>query len=277
MVSPPVTVVKGDVSLLSRECVAIVGTRQASYDGCNVTKKIAKDLAEYGYVVVSGMARGIDAYAHYGSMSKGTVAILAGGVDHIYPKENSKLYHELCEKGAVMSEVPIGTPPVTSSFPQRNRIISGMSEAIVVVEAAKKSGSLITARLALEQGREVMAVPGSPSDPRCNGTNYLIKNGASLIENADDVVDVLRSIPKPDMLREEYKGIPYSEIPDIPSDDEISKHKSSVFEKLSHTPVSMEDIIKHSGIPIRVLDIVLVELELEGRITIEYGNKVVLR
>jgi len=182
----------GDASLLQRDCLAVVGARNASTNGRTLARNLAKDVVAGGFAIVSGMARGIDAAAHEGALELGTIAILAGGADVVYPRENAQLYEAIRKRGLIVSEMPCGTQPQARHFPRRNRIISGMCLGVLVVEAALRSGSLITARLAGEQGRDVFAVPGSPLDPRCRGTNDLIRNGAILTECADDILAELR-------------------------------------------------------------------------------------
>ncbi len=189
--APPVLTVLGRPDLLSPPIVAVVGARNASANGRRLARELAAGLGEAGIVVASGMARGIDAAAHLGALDSGTVAVLAGGADIVYPEENRGLYDAMRTRGAILAELPLGAEPQARHFPRRNRIISGLALGVVVVEAAAKSGSLITARYALEQGREVFAVPGSPLDPRCRGCNDLLRNGATLTETAADVVDQL--------------------------------------------------------------------------------------
>ena len=188
---PPVIALRGRIDLLASDCIAVVGARNASANGLHFAERLAAGLGAAGLTVVSGMARGIDARAHTGALATGTVAIMGGGVDVLYPKENRSLFERLLGEGAVVSEAPLGTVPIGRHFPRRNRIIAGFSRGVVVVEGAARSGSLITARLALEQGREVMAVPGSPLDPRSSGPNRLIRQGATLVESADDVLEAL--------------------------------------------------------------------------------------
>lgn len=193
---PPILTVLGDVELLGKEQVAIVGNRQSSSAAMKFTQKISSELCAKNYVITSGLARGIDSAAHQGALSSNgkTIAVLAGGVDHIYPPENKKMYQHILETGAVVSEMPLGTVPTQNHFPRRNRIVSGLSLGTFVVEAAKRSGSLITARLASEQGREVFAMPGSPADMRSSGPNYLIQNGATMVQTVDDIIDNLPSM-----------------------------------------------------------------------------------
>src|SRR5690348_1336856 len=189
--APPVLTVLGNPALLQAPIVAVVGARNASANGRRIASELSAGLGEAGIVVASGMARGIDAAAHLGALDSGSVAVVAGGADIVYPEENRGLYDALVERGAVVAELPLGTEPQARHFPRRNRIISGMARGVVVVEAAAKSGSLITARFALEQGREVFAVPGSPLDPRSRGCNDLLRHGATLTESAADVLSQL--------------------------------------------------------------------------------------
>ncbi|MCP4922440.1 MAG: DNA-protecting protein DprA [bacterium] len=187
--APPVISVLGPLSLNHEKVVAIVGARNASANGCRLTHRWAQELGEQGYIVTSGLARGIDTAAHRGALITGTVAVLAGGLDRIYPPENKDLYRQISEIGCIISESPLGVKPQANLFPKRNRIVSGLSLGVVVVEAAVRSGSLITAQCALEQGREVMAIPGSPEDPRSHGTNHLLKQGATLVYNVQSITD----------------------------------------------------------------------------------------
>ncbi|MGD9923488.1 MAG: DNA-processing protein DprA, partial [Pseudorhodoplanes sp.] len=192
--APPLISVRGRVGVLKSPMVAIVGSRNASAAGAKFASQIARELGDAAFVVVSGLARGIDAAAHRASLGRGTVAVLAGGQDCIYPPEHATLVEQLLEQGAAISEMPFGWEPRARDFPRRNRLIAGLSLGVVVIEAARRSGSLITARLALEQGREVFAVPGSPLDPRCEGTNGLLKQGAALVTETSDVLNVLAPI-----------------------------------------------------------------------------------
>lgn len=193
--APPVLATCGDISLLQRPMIGIVGARNASTNGRRLAQKLARELGQAGYVIVSGLARGIDTAAHEAALETGTIAILANGVDVIYPPENQKLYNDIAANGLLISENPMGTEPVAGFFPRRNRIISGLCRGVIIIEAAMKSGSLITARFALDQGREVFAIPGSPLDPRANGPNHLIKTGqAHLVENTEDVLNILNDL-----------------------------------------------------------------------------------
>ncbi len=268
---PPALSVLGDVTILSREMVAIVGARNASALGKTFASRLAADLAEADVVVVSGMARGIDTAAHQGALGGGTCAVVAGGVDIIYPPENAPLYKRLTTEGIVVSEIPLGEQPQARHFPRRNRIVSGMARGVVVVEAAEGSGSLITARFALEQNREVFAVPGSPLDPRAKGANRLLREGATLTETADDVLAVLRPImgggfgepAGPDQM-------PASSI----GDAEVDRIRAAVIEALGPAPVRVDELIRQCGAPAPAVLAVLLELELAGRLARHAGNEV---
>ncbi len=250
--APPVLTVLGRAELLNAPIVAVVGARNASANGRRLARELAVGLGEGGVVVASGMARGIDAAAHLGALATGSVAVVAGGVDIVYPDENRGLYEALTRDGAVVAELPLGSEPQARHFPRRNRIISGLALGVVVVEAAAKSGSLITARYALEQGREVFAVPGSPLDPRCRGANDLLRNGASLTENAADVIAQLGPLlhghppPPPGSPRRSRacrcrrgSRLPRRAIP-ISADAALDL----LVEKLSPTPVAVDELVR---------------------------------
>ncbi len=273
--APPVITVRGHVHLLAKKSVAIVGARNASINGCKFAGQLARELGEGGLLVVSGLARGIDGAAHAGALETGTVGVQGGGVDVIYPKENESLYKEMCERGCVLSEPKIGTQPQARHFPRRNRIISGMARAIVVVEASPRSGSLITARMALEQGREVFAVPGSPLDPRSKGTNTLIRDGAFLVENAQNIFDELNSVQKTPL--QERKNTYYQEVDVVsPCEGELVEARTIIVKSLSPTPVFVDEIIRQCQISASVVQTVLLELELAGHLERHPGNKVSL-
>jgi DNA processing protein len=266
---PPLISVLGRQEVLAQEMIAIVGARNASALGRKFAAGLAAGLGSAGLVVVSGMARGIDTAAHEGALPTGTAAVLAGGVDDIYPPENAKLYERIVERGIVVSEMPVGQKPQAKHFPRRNRIISGLARGVVVVEAAEGSGSLITANFALEQGREVFAVPGSPLDPRAKGTNRLLREGAILTESAEDVLDALQPIlghafrePADDRLCWDDDG-----------DDEIRRR---LVELLGPSPVGIDELVRQSGAAAAAVVSVLLELELAGRLTREPGNRVAL-
>jgi DNA processing protein len=249
--------------------VAVVGARNASANGIRFARQLAGELGGAGFGVVSGLARGIDAAAHRGSLVGGTVGVLAGGVDIVYPAENTGLYDEIVAQGAVISEMPPGLQPQARHFPQRNRIVAGMSLGVVVVEAALKSGSLITARLALEYGREVFAVPGSPLDPRARGSNDLLRQGATLTESAEDVVQALgaATVMAPLIAPEPTPQ---------PADSDIESALARVLEKLGPSPTPVDEIIRQCHLPPSVVHMALLELELAGRLTRHPGNLVSL-
>ncbi|HEY9081538.1 DNA-processing protein DprA [Magnetovibrio sp.] len=273
--APPLLSVLGHSHLLKKRTIAIVGARNASLNGKNFARQLAADLGAAGLLIASGMARGLDAAAHQGAMGTGTVAVLGGGVDVIYPRENEALYRELVERGAIVSEIELGTQPQARHFPRRNRIISGMGRGTVVVEASLKSGSLITARMALEQGREVFAVPGAPSDPRAAGCNKLIKDGANLTQNAEDVLEVLRPILQSPLS--EPKQLEFNKkIPSTPDEAEIGKARAEVQEMLSPAPVTVDELVRNCQFSLAAVSLVLLELELAGRLERHPGNRVSL-
>lgn len=278
--APPVLTLLGFPALLSRPCVGIVGARNASIVGRKMAEKLGRDLAEAGFTVVSGLARGIDTSAHQGALAGGatgggTVAVVAGGVDIIYPPENDGLYREIATRGAVLAESPLGTEPQARHFPRRNRLISGLSLGVVVVEAAVKSGSLITARFAGEQGREVFAVPGSPLDPRAQGCNRLIKEGAGLVENADDVINHLQgALHRP--FSEPSGGLFRPTTPAREDEIELEKARRLVTECLSPSPVLIDEVVRGCQLSAGVVLTVLLELELAGRLQRHPGGQVSL-
>ena len=270
---PPVLTVLGHVHLLHKPALAIVGARNASLNGRKFAEKLATDLAAKDYVIASGLARGIDAAAHQASLKTGTVAVVAGGADVIYPQENEKLYAEIKERGCIVAENPCGYPPQARDFPRRNRIISGLSQGTIIVEAALKSGSLITATYALEQGRDVFAVPGSPLDPRSTGTNKLLKDGATLIENADDV---LHALSYPLTLKENHSPAFAAPKSSTPSDVEIEKAHKIVLEALGPSPVGLDELVRECQVSASIVQFVLLDLELAGRIQRLPGSKIAL-
>jgi DNA processing protein len=265
--APMVLSFVGAAALLKREAVAVVGARNASTAGRGFARRIAADLAETGLVVVSGMARGIDAAAHSGAPDA-TVAVLAGGVDVIYPRENAELYALIRAQGLLVSEMPFGLQPQARHFPRRNRIISGLSRGVLVVEAALRSGSLITARLAAEQGRDVFAVPGSPLDPRCRGPNDLIRKGAVLTESVEDILSELSSA----FPRRAHPSAPRSEAERRPDGDVPDDLPGRILGLLGPSPVSVDDLIRDTGHPAGQVRGALLELELAGRIERRPGD-----
>jgi DNA processing protein len=267
--APPLLMAKGNLNLLDRPAVAIVGARNASAAACRFARGLAHDLGRHDLVVVSGLARGIDSAAHDGALESGTIGIIAGGIDVFYPPENQPRQEALFERGLVIAEMPPGTEPRARHFPYRNRIIAGIASGTVVVEAAPRSGSLITARLAAEAGREVMAVPGSPLDPRAQGCNQLIRDGATLVQNAADVVDELR----PAQARVASAADRYEAVAEEPSEDALG----AVEALLGPSPVPVDELIRLSGASSGAVQMALLELDLGGRLDRHAGGKVSLR
>ncbi|MBF0130586.1 MAG: DNA-protecting protein DprA [Alphaproteobacteria bacterium] len=277
--APPLLAVRGHLSLLRRPAVAVVGARNASATGRKIAWRLAADLSQAGLLVVSGLARGIDTAAHEGALAEGTAAANAGGVDTVYPPENAALYDRIVAQGVVVSEIPLGEQPQARHFPRRNRIVSGLSLGVVVVEAAARSGSLITARMALEQGREVFAVPGSPADPRAAGPNGLLRQGAFLVERADDVLSELQ--PRMKQPMEEPPGLGFVPRPagqELPPEDgaEMEACRSLVAASLGVTPVTVDEIVRQCQLSPSVVSLILLEMELAGRIERHPGHQVAL-
>lgn len=272
--APPVLTLKGRADLMAQSCIAMVGARNASAAGCRIAADIASDLSNDNHVIVSGLARGIDTAAHRASLARGTIGVVAGGLDVFYPSENEALQRQMGETGLVISEMPPGTSPKAQHFPRRNRIISGLSRGVVVVEAALRSGSLITARFALEQDRDVMAVPGSPLDPRSAGSNKLIKDGAPLVENARDVLNVLAA-PGQRRFMEHGNGLfDWQEDGFAEEPDETSRH--IILNALSPTPTPRDEIIRQTGLSPALVQVVLLELDLAGRLQRDAGDRICL-
>jgi DNA processing protein len=270
---PPIISVVGHVSQLGREMIGIVGARNASALGRKFAGTLAAELGAAGFVVVSGLARGIDTSAHEGSLASGTCAVIAGGIDVIYPPENAGLYERIKAEGTIISEMPFGQTPQARHFPRRNRLISGMARGVIVVEAAEGSGSLITANYALEQNREIFAVPGSPLDPRAKGANRLIREGATLIESAEDVVAVLRPMLGRDFREPDHT---HSSAPtdNRVLDAEADRIRKLIEEALGPAPVDVDELIRLAKAPVAVVLTVLLELELAGRLARHSGNRV---
>lgn len=272
--APPVIAVLGDAALLAAPAVAIVGARNASAAGRRVAEELAEDLADKGLCIVSGLARGIDTAAHEGALRSGpTVAVLPGGLDVPYPPENAKLVRRIADSGAVVAESPLGMAPVARHFPRRNRIVAGLCLGVVVVEAAHRSGTLITARMALEQGREVFAVPGSPLDPRARGSNDLIRQGAHLTETAADVLDHLPDAPRDgpifDPRRMAQIG-PDAAEPLGPPPEGLAE----LIELIGLSPVSVDEVLRRCHLSAPELQAALTDLELEGRVELLPGHRV---
>lgn len=282
--APPVISVKGRGDLLDRPAVAVVGARNASTAGRQYARTLARELGEADFAVVSGLARGIDTAAHVGALETGALAVLAGGIDAVYPPENADLQAEIAERGLLIAEQKVGRSPRAMHFPARNRLISGLSLGVVVVEAALRSGSLITARCALEQGREVFAAPGSPLDPRCRGSNGLIRDGAVLVQSAGDVTSALdlmtqsRQVPDrrtpdhraPDLPRPRPAAAP------APDDGCPDDSRGRVAAALSPTPVTVDELLRHCRLTLPALLTILLELEAAGNLHRHPGNRVSL-
>jgi DNA processing protein len=264
--APPLLWCLGRTDLLARPMVALVGARNASSLGMRMARKLAADLTEHGYVVVSGLARGIDTAAHLGALAGGTVAVQAGGVDVIYPVDNTQLSHDIAKQGLRLSEMPMGMQPQARHFPARNRIISGLAQAVVVVEAAARSGSLITARNALDQARDVLAVPGHPFDARAAGCNMLLRDGATLVRGVDDVIEALAP-----------HSAAVSTVPDPapqprPALRNIAALHAMILQRLGPAPVAEDQLLRDLAVPATEVAPALVDLELDGKITRQSGG-----
>jgi DNA processing protein len=301
--APPLIAIVGDPEVLNRPCVALVGSRNASAAGLKFTAILARELGEAGFVVVSGLARGIDTSAHQASLESGTIAVLAGGLDEVYPPQNIPLLDRIRERGVALSEMPLGWAPRGRDFPRRNRLVSGLALGTVVVEAARKSGSLITARFANEQGRQVFAVPGSPLDPRAEGGNHLIREGAILCAETAHIVDALTPMlkrddlfgPEPILAREDggpgrrqealWDELDLPEVLPAPkaelNGDELGTRPAAqagdaphrrLLDLIGSTPVAMDDLVRASGQPAREVSRILLELELEGVVQRHVGG-----
>jgi DNA processing protein len=265
---PPAVYVKGRAELLQRPAVALVGSRQASAAGITLARRFGGELGRRGLVIVSGLARGIDAAAHEASLGTGTVAVLAGGIDHVYPPENARLQATIGETGCLLTEMPSGFEPRAKDFPRRNRLVSGMSHGVIVIEAARRSGTLSTARMAGEQGREVFAVPGHPLDPRAEGTNHLLKSGATLVTSADDVLEALAPILAGTAFVMEshaaFEDLPPAPIRPPPLIE--SSDRERVVVAMGPHPIPIDDLARATDLNARELRVILMELDLAGRI-----------
>jgi DNA processing protein len=270
---PPVLAIQSQLQVMTQPCIAIVGARNASGLGRKFARELAADLGAAGYAVVSGLARGIDAAAHEGALRTGTIAVMAGGIDKIYPPENAELASRIKAGGALVSEMPLGLEPVARHFPRRNRLISGLAAGVVVVEAALHSGSLITARLALEQGREVFAVPGSPLDPRARGSNGLLRQGAFLVENVEDVLAAITQ-HRPERAKAQISASAFPpHISESCEGPDLALQKS-LCELLGPAPIEIDELVRQSKAAPEAVSTTLLELELAGRITRHAGQKV---
>lgn len=268
--APPVICVMGNLGLLARPAVALVGARNASAGACQFARQLAFELGQMGLSVVSGLARGIDTAAHIGSLEGGTVGVIAGGIDVVYPPENRALQDAIATNGLLIAEQPPGIEPRARHFPYRNRIIAGASAGTVVIEAAPKSGSLITARLAAEAGREVMAIPGSPLDPRSRGCNQLIRDGATLVQNASEIAELIAPLDMR-MLVSTVKPVkPMT----VMVDDSSEAERSAVINLMGMTYVSVDELARQSGCSQAIVQLVLLEIELSGKLERGAGGKV---
>ncbi|MCT4575046.1 MAG: DNA-processing protein DprA [Alphaproteobacteria bacterium] len=276
---PPVLMCLGDTSLLNKKNIAVIGNRNPTIVSKNMARRISMDLGEKGFVIASGLASGIDTCAHEGGLANGTIAVLGGGVDVIYPKENLNIYNEIKTKGLIISEVPMGTQPIARHFPKRNRIVAGLSRATVVIEAKLQSGSLITAKQALDYGRDVMAVPGHPMEPKAKGTNSLIqRQGANLVTSANDIIEAMDKMIKPlfkeeDLLSFDFEPIQTKEV----NIEDLDETKDILLnEYINYVPIEINSIISDSKMPVNLILTALLDLELAGRIETHSGNKVSL-
>jgi DNA processing protein len=264
----------GHHHLLQKPSLSVVGSRNASLNALNLTRLLSVEVGQKGYIIVSGMARGIDAAAHEGSLSSGSIAVLAGGVDQVYPRENTSIYESLKDQGVIISEMPTGIQPFARHFPIRNRIIASLGLGLLVVEAGLKSGSLITAREAADRGRDVMAIPGSPLDPRSKGCNNLLRDGATLVQDSKDIIEHIDG--------KEWNTIPPrmplfdDDPPADPNQDEVDKAKQELLNLLSFDASPVDELIKRCHFSISVISMALFEMELAGDIVRQYGNRVSL-
>lgn len=275
--APPLLAIKGDPRITARPAVGIVGSRNASISGSKFASFVAAECGRAGYAIISGLARGIDTAAHRASLSTGTIASFAGGLDMPYPPENVRLYDEICANGGLaISEMPFGWEPRARDFPRRNRLIAGVALGVVVVEAAMRSGSLITARRAADFGRVVFAVPGSPLDPRCKGTNELIRNGATLVSEPSHVLEALAPISQIDLFSQPKVTEPDWESPDVEHRPVADSERERIVSALGPSPVEIDDIIRHTELPAASVYMVLLELDLAGRLSRHPGGLVSL-
>lgn len=268
--APPALIARGDAQLAQRPSVALVGARNASAAACRFARGLAADLAQHGIVIVSGLARGIDTQAHIGALEGGTIGVIANGIDIAYPPENADLQEKMAVSGLILTEYPPGREPLARHFPARNRIIAGLARGTVVVEAAPKSGSLITARLAAEAGRDVMAVPGSPLDPRAQGCNQLIREGAILIQNATDIIEQIQ------MFNSHISQIisRIEEPREAADPDDFARQ--TLISLLSPVPVLVDELVRQSGLPVGSVQMLLLELDLAVRLERHAGGRVSL-
>jgi DNA processing protein len=265
--APPALILRGRLELAARTCVAMVGARNASAAACRFARQLALGLADEGVTVVSGLARGVDTAAHIGALAGGTIGVIASGIDIAFPPENAELQERVAREGLLVAEQPPGTEPLARFFPSRNRIIAGLATGTAVVEAAPRSGSLITARIAAEAGREVMAVPGSPLDPRAQGCNLLIREGATLVQSVDDILEMIRPIDAR-LVRS-----PVSPFDGPPPLDASDSDRRVIAGLLGPVPVAVDELIRQSGLAPALVQTVLLELELAGRLDRHAGGR----
>lgn len=276
--APPVLSYIGDIKLSRTPCLGIVGARNASLNGRKFAQKLAKELGQAGQTIVSGLARGIDTAAHEGALATGTIAVVAGGIDVVYPQENQKLYEQICAQGLIFAESPLGIQPIARHFPKRNRIVSGLSAGVLVIEATLRSGSLITARMAGEQGRDVYAVPGYPADPRAEGPNKLIQDGAILVQRAEDILNALNNFSGGTTLKDSSPQTAsnlYAPANDMETEPNQNTH-TIILQNLSQMPVGVDELINACHLTIPEVQMTLLELELAGRLQRLPGNRVAL-
>lgn len=270
---PPFLSLRGNLALFSRTCFAVVGSRQASQPGTTLARDIAHDLSQQKWVLVSGLAKGIDACIHQASLEQGTIAVIAGSVDAIYPAEHKNLYHEIAEKGLIVSEDPLDQPPSATLFPKRNRLISGLSWGVLVVEASLRSGSLLTAKYAIDQGRCVFAIPGHPLDLRSRGVNRLLKEGAGLVETSQDIFDAWPFYQRKALQEDTQQDY---EIVSLPNGIDYESLYMRIYRALTNCPIAIEDLARHVGTSSIITRIILVEMELDGIIERYPGDCVFL-
>lgn len=280
--APPVLIYLGSISHLNNPIISIVGARNASAAACRFARELANSLNLSGATIASGLARGIDTAAHQGSLQTATIGVIAGGIDVYFPTENQQLQEQIAKQGLLLSEQPPGTEPTARHFPYRNRIIAGLAAGTVVVEAAPRSGSLITARLAAEAGRHVMAIPGSPLDPRSRGCNNLIREGATLVQSAEDVMELIKHFDdRADTASQNYNSVfdnaTESNLREWDNDEANDRDRQTVYDLLSITSVTVDELIRQSNITPSALQLILLELELAGKIVRHAGGKVSLK
>jgi len=276
--APPVLTYKGGISLGQKPCISVVGTRDCTISGKKMAFQIAKDLCDGGYCVVSGLTRGIDAAAHEGALQSqggGTIGVIGTGIDQVYPQSSDKLHDEIARRGLILSEFPYGMGPDRSTFPRRNRTVSGLSLGVVVVEADVESGSMITARFAKDQGRQVWAVPGFPLDAKAGGPNELLQQGAKIVTSAADIIKLAKDLEKI-MVKEPVFPIFGQKPVALPDEEEMKELRKKVMALLSKTWVTVEEIITETDAPLTMVLIALTELELAGKITRKDGNLICL-